>query len=298
MSFRLEMLQVARLAPKLLGDSGPLVERFVRSQLAGEGGFQDRAGQSDLYYTAFGLDCLLALRVDVPAGQLRAYLEGFGDGDGLDLVHLCCLVRCWAGLAGGRGAAQWVGPARERLLLSLDRFRSEDGGYAPTPGGARGTVYAAFLAWGAVQELGGELRDPVALQGSLDRLRAADGGYANQEDVATGQTPATAAALTMRRHLGAPPDLVATEWLRARRHADGGLFATATAPMPDLLSTATGLHALSGPHAPSAPERERHLDFLDTLWSNRGGFVGHWADDLLDVEYLFYALLALGHLSL
>ena len=39
------------------------------------------------------------------------------------------------------------------------------------------------------------------------------------------------------------------------------------------------------------------LDFVDSLWSNRGAFHGHWADDDLDVEYCFYALLALGHLS-
>ena len=43
--------------------------------------------------------------------------------------------------------------------------------------------------------------------------------------------------------------------------------------------------------------KERALDFVDTLWYAAGGFYGHWADEDLDVEYTFYALLALGHLS-
>ena len=37
-------------------------------------------------------------------------------------------------------------------------------------------------------------------------------------------------------------------------------------------------------------------DYLDTLW-NGTSFYGHWAEEELDVEYTFYALLALGHLS-
>ena len=40
------------------------------------------------------------------------------------------------------------------------------------------------------------------------------------------------------------------------------------------------------------------LDFIDTLWTNRGGFYGNWTDDVLDCEYTYYGLLALGHLSL
>ena len=71
------------------------------------------------------------------------------------------------------------------------------------------------------------------------------------------------------------------------------------APLPDLLSTATTLHALATMEVDlPASLRERCLDFVDTLWSAQGGFHGHWADDHLDAEYTFYGLLALGHLSL
>jgi prenyltransferase beta subunit len=88
------------------------------------------------------------------------------------------------------------------------------------------------------------------------------------------------------------------EWLLAQAHPDGGFLAMPGAPMPDLLSTATTLHALACLQVP-VPERtrERCLDFIDTLWDAEGGFHGHWADDHLDAEYTFYGLLALGHLS-
>ena len=49
MSLRLEMIQVARLAPKLLGESAELVEAYVRGQQNPDGGFRDRDGNSDLY---------------------------------------------------------------------------------------------------------------------------------------------------------------------------------------------------------------------------------------------------------
>ena len=69
------------------------------------------------------------------------------------------------------------------------------------------------------------------------------------------------------------------------------------APIPDLLSTATALHALAGLQVSFEPIRERCLDFLDSLWTGRS-FCGNWDDDELDTEYTYYALLALGHLSL
>jgi hypothetical protein len=69
------------------------------------------------------------------------------------------------------------------------------------------------------------------------------------------------------------------------------------APMPDLLSTATALHALAGLQAPLDAIREPCLDFVDSLWTGKA-FCGHWSDDVEDCEYTYYGLLAIGHLSL
>jgi hypothetical protein len=128
-------------------------------------------------------------------------------------------------------------------------------------------------------------------------LRAEDGGYANQLDLPFGLTPATAAAVTLLRQLGEPLPGDVGEWLLSRHHDGGGFFATPMAPLPDLLSTATALHALECLKTPLDPIRDACLDFIDTLWTNRGGFHGNWTDDDLDCEYTYYGLLALGHLS-
>jgi hypothetical protein len=287
------MLQIARLAPKQLGESRDLVARFLRDHLNPDGGFQNRAGVSDLYYSVFGLDALTALQEDLPSESSAAYLGTFGDGAGLDLVHLACLARGWAALRRRPDSVVVDG-----IACRIEACRSEDGGYATRPGSPHGSAYAAFLAIGAYQDLGVTPPAGETVLASLRRLRAADGSYANHPGQPTGLTTSTAAAVLVLRHLGGSADRDAGMWLLDRCHARGGFFASPATPLPDLLSTATALHALSALHVPIAGLREPCLDFVDSLWTSRGGFFGTWADVAADCEYTFYALLALGHLSL
>ncbi len=291
MSLRLETLQVSRLAPKLLGEATDLVRDFVVEQLHDDGGFCDRQGEADLYYTVFGLDCLHALDVAVPTAKVRPYLETFGDGEGLDLVHLSCLARSWAAL--GTLPVQ-----RPGLLRRLSSFRSGDGGFASASGAREGSVYDGFLAAGAFEDLGEEVPERNVLAEYILGFETADGGFANDRRVETGTTPVTAAAVVLLPHLGreAPPRAV--RWLLAQAHRQGGFVAASGAPMPDLLSTATALHALAALEHPLSDLTEPCLDYVDSLWTNRGAFHGNWADDSVDVEYTFYGLLTLGHLSL
>jgi len=284
------MLQVARLSPKLLGDAADLTARFFTARLNSEGGFQDRQGVSDLYYTVFGLEGLRALQREIPAGCVTNYLAAAAENP-LDFVHWACLARCWANL----DAAP---PPELRLLEKIEAHRTPDGGYSPAPGAAHGTAYGCFLALGAYQDAKVSLPEPEGLIRCLEGLRAADGGWANQPRAAVGLTPPTAAALTLYRQLGAPIPEGAAEWLLARHLPDGGFFATPASPLPDLLSTATALHALAGCRVSLEAIQEPCLDFIDSLWSNQGGFYGHWSDESQDCEYTYYGLLALGHLSL
>lgn len=306
---KLQMLQVARLAPNLLRDSAPLVVEFLQSQIHPEGGFADRDGKSDLYYTVFGIQCLRALRADLPAVKLAAYLHSFGDGDDLDLIHLTCLARCWSDLAGSVPFPSRQGPGEGRhaippalksaLLARLAAHRTADGGYATklseTSGGA--SAYGCFLALGALQDIQEPLPDPQGVLNCLQSLSQQDGSYSNDADITLGNTPATAAAITILHQLNRPIDPRGADWLIAAQHPEGGFHALPGAPMPDLLSTAVALHALSCAQKPIDALRDRTLDFIDTLWTNRGSFYGNWAEQTLDVEYTWYGLLALGHLA-
>ena len=272
------MLQVARLAPNLLREAADPVAAFAAAQFTPEGGARDRAGNPDLYYTVFALECLIALRRDVPHERVRPWLESFKDGEGLDVVHLSCLARCWAALPK-------PGPSNDVAHAIAGRIL----GHAMAEGGIK-NVYHGFLALGALQDLGIPIPDAEAVVKAIVALRSPDGSFG-------GTTPTTAGAITALRNLGAAVPPGATDWLLERAHPKGGFTATPGAPLPDLLSTATALHALTGQKVPFAAIKEDCLDFIDTLWTGQG-FCGSWADDLVDVEYTYYALLALGHLSL
>ena len=286
------MLQVARLAPNLLADSADRVAEFLRSQVNADGGFKDRSGNSDLYYTVFGIEGLFALRADLPAQSLEKYLRSFGAGEALDLVHVACLARCWAMLP-----RELDEKTRDSILSHIESHRSADCGYNASRNAEAGTIYGCFLALGAYQDLGREVLNPQGIIDCIQNLRTDDGGYANQRELPMGLTPSTAAAVTILRQLDHPVDENLADWLLARAHGEGGFFATPAAPIPDLLATATALHALAVMQADFANVRESTLDFIDTLWSSHGGFFGNWEDDTLDCEYTYYGLLALGHLS-
>lgn len=295
----IEMVQVARRAPKLLGQSCALVQGFLEHQLHSDGGFRGRDAPSDLYYTVFGLEALLALQVALPMEKTTAYLRPFGAGKELDWVHLTCLARCWGILASTKreGTSDLSPPMRQEILQGIERCRAQDGGYSPGGRNQGGTVYAAFLALGAHQDLQSEIPRKDELTASLSRLETPDGAWANEPGLGAGSTSATAAAVAVLQQLNQPIKPEAGDWLLARHHPQGGFRANPQAPMPDLLSTATALHALAALSRDCAPIRESCLDFIDSLWTNAGGFYGHWGDDALDCEYAFYGLLALGHLS-
>ena len=288
------MLQVARVAPKALGESAELVRRFILSKLTSEGGFADREGRADLYYSVFGIEALMALQTEPPREQIKAWLRGFGDGAVLDFVHLCSLVRCAADIGGDVFSED----QKTRLAERIDFFRTPDGGFHGTPGKAQGSAYGCLLAWGAHADLGVLMGKTNALVDCVKSLQTKDGGYSNEPGMKLGSTTATAAAVTLCRHLGQEPGAETAAWLLRQCHPGGGFLAAPGVPLPDLLSTAVALHALDGLEADFRNIKEVGLDFVDSLWSAEGGFHGHWAEDDLDCEYTYYGLLALGHLSL
>ncbi|HEY5914963.1 MAG TPA: prenyltransferase/squalene oxidase repeat-containing protein [Verrucomicrobiae bacterium] len=331
MSLRLEMLNAARLAPKVLGESTGLVRRFFLDQQHPDGGFKNRANRSDLYYLQFGLAGLAAVSELDPTGEIKTrpredfvdrvtrYLTAFGDGADLDFVHLCCLARSWAALQGLVPNSVSL-PALKPILGRLELHRTPDAGYNPQRGSVSGTAYGAFLALGAYQDLAACIPRPGGLASSLAALQTGDGAYTNSREPQTptvssfadhfsepgpepngrsrfaGTTNATAAAVVVLDQLGAPVHDREREWLLARLHPGGGFLASPESPVPDLLSTATALHTLATLGIRKDTISERCLDFIDSLWTNVGGFYGHWGDQAVDCEYTFYGLLALGSL--
>jgi len=301
-SLRQDMLRAAARAFRRRPEAAARVAAFLRASALPDGGFANRAGASDLYYTVFGLQALHALRGNTfePAAgaagdlTLRAepYLRTFAAAS-LDFVHTACLARCWA-LVAGRAPDE---ETRRTILARLETWRSAGGGYNPEAGDRAGTAYAAFLALGAYEDFEARLPDAAGLVRSLAGLRSSDGGYANTPEAARGSTSAAAAALVTLKELGQPVNRRAADWLLAQHCPEGGFRAMPAAPIPDLLSTATALHALAQAGVSFGEIRRPCREFVEGLWGEAGGFGGHWADEAADCEYTFYGLLALGHLA-
>ncbi|MCX7591014.1 MAG: hypothetical protein N2255_05240 [Kiritimatiellae bacterium] len=292
--YTLDMLEAASFVRQCLDEESlGRVTTFLQGQLTPEGGFGNRAGQADLYYTVFGIDCLRALNESLPVEALRSFVDGFGTGEGLDFVHLVCLIRCRGALFGGEAGD----PAARVILERLKPYATADGGFNSKMGARHGSTYASFLACLAHESVGLPLSSVNGMVRSLARLKAQDGGFANAPGMPRGTVPATAAACVTLIRLGESVEPSVVEWLLSRCESDGGFRATPEAPWPDLLSTATALYALKLAAVDLAPLREPCLDFVESLWDESGGFVGHQADSVPDCEHTFYGLLAMGCLE-
>jgi len=266
---------------------------FVRARHADDGGIRGRSSESDLYYTVFGLDCLLALDGQAPIGKVQAYIDTFGEGERLDFVHLSCLVRCRSRLRRMMTDME----TGQRILRRLENYRSVDGGYHPQARNTASATYACFLAFLGYESFEKPLPAPHELMTALRMHRGNDGSFRNEPDGETGGTPSTAAAVLMGHHLGEPCSPAAVDWLLARFQDHGGFKAGPEAPEADLLSTATALMALHQVGVPLEEIREPCVDFVASLWDEDGGFRGHRLDPMPDCEYTFYGLLALGILE-
>ena len=266
---------------------------FVRGSLDDCGAFRDRSGQADLYYTFFGLECAAALGLPLPADAVAAWLEAFGTGEGLDLVHLSCLARCRRRLAG----TPTPGATDRAVLERVERLQVPGGGYRLRAADGRDSIYACFIAGLTRAEWGLEPEDSAGIRECLRRFRSADGSWADVPDLPAGTTTVTSAAAALLLQLDGKADPEIAAWLRARQHPCGGFLPCPGAACPDLLSTATALLALVLLDVPLEPLRNAAREFVEATMSDRGGFTGHLFDPQPDCEYTWYGLLGLGLLG-
>jgi len=271
------LAEAARRSSVCLADEGKArIAEFVRAQQHPDGGFRGRSGASDLYYTHFAVQALLALGEPLPVPALADYLQGFDPDGAMPFVEVACLA----------SVSSAIHPDRrdDKSLARLARFRTPEGGFNEKMGAREASAYGCFLALLAYEAQKAPLPEPEGF------IRSAQG-------MAPSVTTAVAAKVMLLAGLGAAPDPSDADTILGRASKRGGFRAAALAPIPDLLSTATALCALSVLGAPFDSLREPCLEFVDGLWHDNGGFRGHWADRTADCEYTYYALLALGVLA-
>jgi hypothetical protein len=310
----LEALLGAREA--LSEDAQNHIISFLRSQKCESGGFIDKAGKSDLYYSVFGYTLALVLDLKLNIADEKKYLKQF-EQQNLDFVHSVCLVRAFYLIhlielkqRTGFNASKYLrfSFAKDlilakltkktmndcsKVLWELENYIAKDEGYNHNRKDAEhSTVYANYLMWTLYQDLQLEEDTIEEIQNANRSLILDNGSYANESNSLDGVTSATAAGMIMNLDRGKSKD-----WLFQMRSKRGGFMAAKDVPVSDLLSTATALLALklSGENMDSFAENS--LNFINLHWDESGGFFGSIADMSCDVEYTYYALLALGVLS-
>ena len=279
-------------------EAGDAIGGYVLGQLRPDGGFADRNGDSDLYYTMFGLSCAVALNLQLPIARISNFLDRFQPGT-LDLPHLNCLIKSRAALSLLRNPvlASALGRFTALRKLSVDSGTKAAVKHFLDNDSDDNTAYNRFLLLNAAQDCGLKLPGGDKILRQLELCRQPGGGFSNRADVKAPALNATVAAILLKRQLSGEKDTPALKWLAGQTAPSGGFKATPETPLPDLMSTATALFALKICGALTEETGRLNRDVIFDHWQECGGFSGNIVENHCDCEYTFYGLLAMGAIT-
>jgi len=300
------------LTVKLTSNLGELSEATLQrhaayflAQQRDDGGFAGREGESDLYYTGFGLRGLTILgELYGPVGEKSAsFLSDKLTGresviDLLSLIYGTAMVETAAGIDCFRHLEHdW----KTDLATWLETLRREDGGYAKGPQGTASSTYHTFLVLLCLQLLERSPPQPEKIVEFLYARQQEEGGFLEiRVGKRAGANP-TAAAIASLRMLDALDDETRERTLDfmcdMQTDDEGGFRANTRIPFADLLSTFTALVTLADLDALEEAELEHAQRYVKSLESPQGGFRAASIDEVVDVEYSFYGIGALAFLG-
>jgi geranylgeranyl transferase type-2 subunit beta len=275
--------------------------RFLLSKQTADGGFADREGGSDLYYTGFAVRGL-AILGEIPADvceRLGKYLaqnsrRSLTVIDLVSWLYSSLVVQSASGIDVLSDALpDWP----TRLAGILESFRTADGGYAKTHEGAAGSTYHSFLVALCYELIGQPLPEKNRLVQFIYDRQGDDGGFVEIRQMKRSGTNPTAAAVALLRMCDALDDEIRAdvcEFLREVRSGEGGFQANTRIPFADGLSTFTGLLTAQDLGATDLIAPAQIERFVGSLEQPGGGFLGAAWDQQADVEYSFYGLGGLG----
>jgi hypothetical protein len=310
------------------------IRTLIISRQTASGGFPDRAGNCDLYYSLFGFFLAAALEVHSVIPGLKDYVQRTAQQPGIREPELYCLailcasffpddpetrrIRLKIRKMQSNAAMMQQGYSRFLVLLSMLYLRDYSGAWRamrwpdmenPVTAAARPCpVLAAELILEHVKSgLPG-----VKLWRMLKSYFVANAG---PEQEPPGHS------IQGRGGLLDKPGLTVSAGMSREKsgrtfsgnmHCDdkhrgdfpliefyrgnGGFAALTNAPAPDLLSTAVALFALQFTNYDLRLIRPDSMEYISGLYDG-GGFRACEQDEVVDVEYTFYGLLGLGALE-
>lgn len=275
--FYLQMTALLRNALDLLDEQGrEEVVRFVNSQQNPDGGFQDRGGRSDLYYSLFGMLILKAMdvpetgnRKPVSIQKLKDFISLKSTSEVPGFIEKCCLVllqkelnSAWYSRVSSflsLGRSFW----KERQSINLS-YRS----------------FVLFLTLDAVVPFPGLLK--FGAKKMLERTIVDENSPCSE----------ISAKVFMQKMMDQkyPAD---QDLLVSFACESGGFKAFSHLRHADMLSTAVALFALNYSGTDLRLLKPGCLSFIQQNFTE-GAFLSGDGDQTRDVEYTFYGLLALG----
>ena len=262
--------QILKKSLSLLGpETLPEIKSYITSRQHDSGGFMDKAGNPDLYYSLFGFFLANAFNMPEIKTGLTAYVRKEIGGRKQEGIYLYCSAIMAAGLPLDQ---ETQGNLRREISRNLDKQLGRQPAYA---------AFITLLACYYTNDFTGILR----VRKHLNRLSK------------NNELPSTVtAALIILRHTFGRNTSGLNEELSGFYDTGGGFKAVRKAPVADLLSTAVCLYAERFTGRDIRNIRPDCLNFVDSLYLN-GGFGGNLLDPEPDIENTFYGLLALGSLA-
>ena len=300
--------------------------RYILSRQLPDGGFNGLIGESDSYYTAFGVRC--AALLDIIDSSFWTKVAGWltdrigATADLIDRFSLLVVDRFVA----RRAIPEWTAAHRSALHLSARSVIDADNPSPDRPGeiDTMAGYYSAFISLLSRGMLGDPYpRLPELGNDVLDRIRAAD--RLNRSGVAglarrlsklpvarrwiknaadnAGVSQIAAAVAILSASGGIPADVAdpLLKYIASLQRPDGGVSAHPDAPMPDGLSSFTALNAVMDIRSESPAGNGNFgiklgglARFITELESDGGGFRGVINSADPDVEYTFYGIASFG----
>ena len=194
----------------------------------------------------------------------------------------------------GRQIAYKLRKKYRDLLRIINSYQSIDQGFnhlKEKP--EHPSVYANFLAYGLFEDLFFSKNWRKKVAESCKSLKLENGSFVNHPKSKQGISSTTAAGIILLNTLESPI-FESSEWLKKQIQPHGGFLAGEDVPVADVLSSATALLALEMTGTANEELKSKAVEFVNLHWDDSGGFFGSIADQIADVEYTFYGLLAIG----
>jgi len=258
------------------------------------GGFANRTGISDIYYTGFalrGLFLLNALSSNDHRTIKSVEFLNLQNIDKLNAVEINTLIYCES-LFSFVFRTEIPPEKRELYRQQLNRYERKDGCFASSERTPYSSTYHTFLTAASFELLGlEEEKQKIPLEPILERQHK-DGGFTELEVLHRGGTNPTAAAVAFLKMRGTVPknsDAV-VRYLADSQLPTGGFRASPAIGIADLLSSFTAWTALHDLNSVNKINAEALKAFVRNCKTADGGFCGSDWDTQSDSEYTLYGI--------